>query len=33
MREILAVEIADTENKTTWSDLFKKLKTCWTKTF
>lgn len=26
MREILAVEMADTENKTTWSDLFRDLK-------
>jgi putative transposase len=26
MREILAVEIADTENETTWSDLFRDLK-------
>lgn len=26
MREILAVEVADTENSTTWSDLFKRLK-------
>ncbi len=26
MREILSVEIADTENSTTWSDLFKRLK-------
>lgn len=26
MREILAVEVADTENATTWSDLFKRLK-------
>lgn len=26
MREILSVEVADTENSTTWSDLFKRLK-------
>jgi transposase-like protein len=26
MREILSVEVADTENATTWSDLFKRLK-------
>jgi len=26
MREILSIEVADTENSTTWSDLFKRLK-------